>query len=630
MNAVNITKDKVPVSNTRHISGLDGLRTLAITGVTLFHMFPQAVCGGYLGVSLFFLLTGYLLAYTTEYSRIEGRFSITAYYIKRILRIYPALILVVLTTIGVYSFLAPNVIAAIRSEVISIVLGYNNWWQIAQNSDYFTRIANQSPFTHLWFLGIELQYYLLWPLFFLIYAGIAKIYGTKAGVVFTLVCAIVSAAYMPLLYQPGMDVTRLYYGTDTRVYALLLGAAMGLHQAHFKFKMPGRPWNPVLKFIIFIILMIVTIVSYFTMDGQSSFTYQGGMFGMTLVFAAILLLTIDYDLKIGTLFESALPRWIGKRSYSIFLWQYPVIFLVQYLQWNDPDTLSAVGIPAELAPAVPLVEIIAILLLSAWSDLLLAWLSALPHLSLSSRRVIAQLVFVFIIALPILTMMGFGAKGVIMSADSREAVAAELKAQMERNQEALNAQNAQSLDAAQPPAAVQQVDLNGIACIGDSVMLGSAMELKQALPNCYIDAQTSRYVGAGVEVAQSMAAQNRLGNIVLIALGTNGPLKFSGRPAYEQQTQALLQYLGPDRHIFWVNSYCPATGWQEINNDYLQELQKQYPNLTVIDWCGLVSQHPDWLVGDGIHPNEEGAKQYANLIRETMIKTLQQTQQSGQ
>ena len=140
-----------------HIEGLDGLRTLAIVGVTLFHMFPEAVPGGYMGVSLFFVLSGYLLAYTCSRQLAQGSFSMAGYFWRRIKRIYPSLLLVLLVSTGAYYLLIPDVVAAVRPEVVSVLLGYNNWWQIAQNADYFTRLINTSPFTHLWFMGIELQ-----------------------------------------------------------------------------------------------------------------------------------------------------------------------------------------------------------------------------------------------------------------------------------------------------------------------------------------------------------------------------------------------------------------------------------------------------------------------------------------
>lgn len=147
--ALDIEKGQpLPLKNRgSRIAGLDGLRTLAITGVTLFHMFPQVFKGGWLGVSLFFVITGYLLAYTGEKGRASHGFSLLSYLWKRIKRIYPSLIIMILMTVGIYSFFAPDIITAIRPGVLSVLLGVNNWWQIEQNADYFTRIASQSvPF----------------------------------------------------------------------------------------------------------------------------------------------------------------------------------------------------------------------------------------------------------------------------------------------------------------------------------------------------------------------------------------------------------------------------------------------------------------------------------------------------
>ena len=262
--------------SNQHISGLDALRTLAITGVTFFHMFPDTIRGGYLGVSLFFVLTGYLLAYTSEADWLGGKFGILRYYSKRIKRIYPSLLIVMLTTVGIYHLLNFKVIAAIRPEVLSVVLGFNNWWQIAQNADYFTRIANASPFTHLWFLGIELQYYLIWPLLFFIYTVLYRLIGKSVGIIFFVLIGIATAALMPMMYQPGMDVTRLYYGTDTRIYALLLGGALGFYRAGRTTSIRLREQGSFWKYALFFVILGITAAAYLLLDGQNPLTYQIG------------------------------------------------------------------------------------------------------------------------------------------------------------------------------------------------------------------------------------------------------------------------------------------------------------------------------------------------------------------
>ena len=140
------------------------------------------------------------------------------------------------------------------------------------------------------------------------------------------------------------------------------------------------------------------------------------------------------------------------------------------------------------------------------------------------------------------------------------------------------------------------------------------MAIRDVLPNCYIDAKVSRYVGAGLDVARQMDSMGKLGRTVVIALGTNGPL--DGQ--YEKQTKALLEYLGPDRLIFWVNVYCPATSWQNSNNRYIRKIADEHPNVTIVDWYSVASQHPEWLSGDRIHPNPEGTKVYARLIHDAI------------
>lgn len=592
-----------PLRTNQHITGLDGLRTLAITGVTLFHFFPQTMSGGYLGVSLFFVITGYLLAFKSKSGNGSLSFHPGFYFLKRIRRIYPALLLVLLTTIGVYSLLAPQVITAIRPETLSIVFGYNNWWQIAQNSDYFTRLMNQSPFTHLWFLGIELQYYLLWPVLFIFYTGVTQLYGKRVGLLFFVFAGLGAAIVMPLYYQQGVDITRLYYGTDMRIYALLLGAAMGIFHADFIFRTTGK-WNILIGNMAILAACLITVAGYFQLDGQFPLVYQGGMLLFTFLFCLLLGFVTDDRLLFARFFEKPFFRWLGTYSYGIFLWQYPVLYLFQYLKWNQ---LLPYGL-------MNYIEIALVIMLSMWTEALLKAIRSIRSLSLRPHRVVAQVLVLLVLTMPGLVLIGYGCQGIWNSADSKAADTNELKARFAANEQSLQQQTPSQPT---PTAAEQEASLRNIAGIGDSVMLGAAMELKKVLPDCYLDAKVSRYVGAGTGIAKQLASQGLLGHTVLIALGTNGPL--DGQ--YEQQTEQLLAYLGPDRQIYWVNVYCPKTGWQDSNNAYLKKIAAAHPNVHIIDWATVAAKHPEWLSGDGIHPNDEGTKVYARLIRDAIAGT---------
>ena len=161
-----------------------------------------------------------------------------------------------------------------QTELLSVVLGYNNWWQIAQNADYFTRMLNQSPYTHLWFLGIELQYYALWPILFILYRLGIRRFGFRPALLAILFLALVPSLWTPFSYEPGVDVTRLYYGTDMRIYALLFGAALGLYQSHYTYEEPTyrKCW-----YGLFILGLGCTCAAYGILDGSYAITYQGAM-----------------------------------------------------------------------------------------------------------------------------------------------------------------------------------------------------------------------------------------------------------------------------------------------------------------------------------------------------------------
>ena len=599
---------------TNRIQGLDALRTLAIVGVTLFHIFPDVVRGGYLGVSLFFVLTGYLLAYTTERERLSGGFSLGHYLLKRLLRLYPALVVVLFVTLGVYSLMLPETVMDMRAEVTSVALGYNNWWQIAAHADYFTRIANASPFTHLWFMGIELQYaFLLWPLLFLLHTLVSHCLGKGAGIAVIAALGFGTAVLMPLSYQMGADVTRLYYGTDTRVFALLLGAAMGLWRAGASAAKKNPLWREIAEFVSFELLLVAVLFACVFLDGANPLLYRGGMFLVTLLCCLLLAITADRGMTIGKFLDMRVFRWIGTRSYGVFLWQYPVIFLFQQKGW-------------EAMPYFAAWEIAVILLLAMWTEALTKSVGRRELPAFGNCLVHAQGACFLAVTLCGVFLMGFGCRGLAAPAGYKAEARAQLNARLEKNAAELarqkeEAEKAAAAKAAEDKAArMKAADLSGVACIGDSVMLSAAGDLQKALPGCAVDAEVSRYVGGGIEAAQSLAAQGRLGSVVVVSLGTNGPLAAGDR--YVEQTQGLLKLLGSSRRIFWVNVYAPHLSWQDPNNEYIRKMAAENKNVTVIDWYGLVSKHPEWLSGDGVHPNDAGTEQYAKLVHDALAEAL--------
>lgn len=355
----------VPIapSAVNHIHGLDGLRAIAIIGVVLYHLFPDTIQGGFLGVSLFLVISGFLMMIVCERAWQKNEFSVLSFYKKRLKRIYPALFIVVLSTACFLTLFLPDELRGIRQEVLSIFGGYNNWWQISQNASYFTRLENSSAFTHLWSLSIELQYYLVWPLLFLMYKLVSPKFSEARGANIFLFAAILSAVVMFVLYRPGKDPSRIYYGTDTRCFSLFLGAYLGAIYSDIKrirFSLQGK------RFAIGCLVTCMTVLIAFClfMNGQDPFTYRGGMFLADIFFTGVVALAIHPQLPVGKWLDILPLSWIGKRSYEIYLWYFPVISLYEKLV-KTPRT-----------PLHIFIQIAAILILSSGVHYFLAALYA--------------------------------------------------------------------------------------------------------------------------------------------------------------------------------------------------------------------------------------------------------------
>lgn len=652
-----------PGENSGRLAGVDWLRSLAISGVTLFHVFPALAPGGFLGVNIFFILSGFLAAYSGA-KLLAGdcpfRFGsyLWDYYRRRLGRIYPSLIIVVLATLGACHLAAPRLLSGMGPEVLSIFGGYNNIWQAAQNADYFTRLTGADPFTHMWFLGIELQFCLIFPFIFFLYRGIAEGCGRKVGALLLALAGLVLAGYIPKAFaaDPGQDVTALYYGTVGRIYDLLLGAALGFYRGAGELLpcSPGKVHRRKLSrlaVLVYGLLAVITIGAFALVDGSGPFLYQGGMVALSGVFCLLVWLTVRERAPLGGFFENGATRFLGKYSYGIFLWQYPVIVLAPQL-----------GLKAETAGtwAAGAGEIGAMIGLAVLTDKAERGLSGIFVRKNSEKTRIMEKLS----AVAAAVMMAWGTYGLALAPWQKAADTDYLRARLADNAALLRQQiQWQTLGAAdskkeekQPrteggpekpdkpsrtpeavPAPMEKKPAepvgtagsaesgeraaipSGIICIGDSVMLGSARAIKRALPDCYIDADVCRYVGGGIPVAEELLAAGRLGDIVVVALGTNGPI--CGAERYEEQTVALLELL-KGRRVFWVNTYGADIDWIKPNNDYIAAMPKRWPNVRAVDWHGRVSGHPEWLSGDGVHPNDDGVEQYAGLLKETIEREL--------
>ena len=305
------------------------MRALAAAGVLLYHAFPNVLKGGYFGVVTFFVISGYLSAVGLRKNLQGTPFSVTEYYKKRFLRIYPGLIIMLLSSIGVLALVDMYRLANTPQEVMSVLLGYNNYWQIKMNASYFTNLTNTSPFTHLWYIAILIQFEVLWPLLAFLYMKLRENYGPGLALlgfsVVTLLSFFVLPAKMLLSAEPNF--TSLYYGTMGRIFSLLAGALLGLMHAeglHLTFLQFGGASTAGMSLSAYI---LITVILYFLASGTYGWVYSVGMQLYTILNVIMIEIFVLNRKSLGRLTDDKLSSFISEYSYGIYLWQYPVLFI---------------------------------------------------------------------------------------------------------------------------------------------------------------------------------------------------------------------------------------------------------------------------------------------------------------
>lgn len=631
----------------RFIGGFDGLRTLGVIGVIMYHLNPNVFSGGYLGVPIFFLISGYLIT-DHFYNTVDAgnKFSLGNFYVKRVRRLYPGLLFVLLASGAYIVLFLKNLLYHFDQIFLTNVLNVYNWWQIFNGQSYFERFANnESPFTHLWTMSIEGQFYIFWPLLLLLFAKM----GLKKSRVFwfTIIISIISAIWMAVLYQPGVDPSRVYYGTDTRLYSLLLGCGLALIWPAEKLKVGVMKSDKVILNIVGLLSFALMIFMILTVKDSSPFLYRGGMF----IFSVVTCIFIAVVAHPGAFWDRILSNkvfyYIGARSYGLYLYQFPVMIFFESKFRNIADH-----------PVLyPVIEVILILLITEFSYRFVEKPLSKAHWSdvknfFKSSKAISR-----VLALVIAIICVTGGYGVVKatSAPKPDANNSKLAQTIKKNTKNSSAKRQKAIenlkknknkgsDGSELTAAqmakykklakshpvnkefekygLTQVELQRLkdlqlTGVGDSVMADGLNNFNKLFDDnkVVIDAAVSRQLSASVDILQGYKDKGVLAPNVLVGLGTNGPFN-------EQQLDQVMKLVGPKRHVFWINVFVPSRPWEKPVNDLLAKSQKKYKNLSVIDWNGYSKGHPDWFYDDQVHPNPDGSMYYSSYVAKQILKDL--------
>ncbi len=309
--------------------GINFLRAISIIGIVLYHIFPFTFSGGFMGVCFFFIISGYLAAKQGEVSWANQEFSYKKYYIKKAKRIYPALYIMVMSVIAFFTLFHQEMLLGVREEAASIFLGVNNWWQMVTHASYFMQITEHSPFTHLWYMGVEMELLLVWPLLFVIYKKCRESKMGKASVLIFLFLIAASIGLMAGLYSRE-NINRVYYGTDTRAFAFFMGVVLGICEDTWKEKMPTWIKGTFGKCLC-VLLLAVAICMFFFIKGEYAWLYYGGMAGICLLYTFLIFVMNCCCNDDSLISKGRIMQMIGRHSYLIYLWHYPILFILMYL-----------------------------------------------------------------------------------------------------------------------------------------------------------------------------------------------------------------------------------------------------------------------------------------------------------
>ena len=594
--------DAVPTRPPRgHLAGLDGLRALAIGAVMLFHLDPDWLPGGFLGVDIFFVISGFLITtlLVRERER-DGSIDLRGFWTRRARRLLPALLVVVPACILIARTVEADLLVGIRRQALGALTFSTNWLEIANGSDYFHSTSPQL-FMNFWSLAVEEQFYLAWPLVTIALLAARRHLGLSWGVLGALVLSVGvgSALLMALRYDPA-DVTRVYYGTDTHLVGLMLGAAMAMTWAG-----PTRAgtitpqWHRWRRHVVVgagVLLAGLLVLA----DEGSAWTFRLGIPLVSLATALLLLASVDRPGRLRTVLEAPPLRWIGTRSYGIYLWHWPVILVI------GQDIPAAAG-----TASFVWTRVWAVVVTLALADLSFRFVETpVRRLGFGGAMRAAGRTLLRVpprgrqAAAATVALSGLVLAAVLFTAPEKTSTQATLE------------DNAAQASAPRETAAVEVAAGNPdfrmprgqeIDVFGDSMAVGSLHALRYYFPGVQIDAKSNRRWSDGQ--TQVRSAGDSLRRAVVLAFGTNAGTD-------EQTVRALIKDIGPDRMVVIVNLHADRLTRITKDNSTLEEIAKDHPNVAIADWDAAVSADPDQLQADGIHPSLSGAHVYAKVIRQ--------------
>jgi O-acetyltransferase oatA len=603
---------------TKYLPSIDSLRAIAVIAVIIYHIDANYLPGGFLGVDLFFVLSGYLISslIIKEYKS-TGTVNLYNFYVRRARRLLPAvyfMITVVLIIITLFNGVL------LKKSYLDALFGYiysSNWWYIFHKLDYFDSFGSQSPFKHLWSLAIEEQFYMFFPLIFLIFNRKSKSNNSNSKLnknfIYVVLSLILVSLIAHILLFDINNINRIYFGTDTRAFSLLVGVVGAILYPMDRLSERTTKKDNMIYSIVSLVSILVLIGIMINTSEYNTWLYRGG-FLLVAIIGLIIIISSGRQYTFMSKLLSFKPFvFIGKISYSLYLWHFPILVVT--------TPVSEIGNPNLFYVTL---RIILIFLVATGSYMFVETpirkLGFVNYINLLFKRIMKfknntkKIIFASIALVAVVFTMGvFGKSVPYLSTAFVTEMSNNKESQFISNNNENNTNNSSEHkndnNNNQEDNKSEDKKYSSLLVIGDSLTVDIGEKIKEKYPGAIIDGKISRQLTAATALADQYANYNNENTAVIFQLGTNGFFT-------ESQVEELVKKFDK-ADIYFVNVKVPRT-WEKTVNKELDALKERHSDITIIDWYSVANNNQNYFEPDKVHLNSEGVETMVSLIEKSL------------
>ena len=613
-------------NKSKYLPSIDSLRALAVLAVIIYHVDVNYLPGGFLGVDLFFVLSGYLISslIIKEYKK-TGSLNLYNFYIRRARRLLPAVYFMI-TVVLVVMVMFNGVL--LKKSHLDAIFGYiysSNWWYIFHKLDYFDSFGSQSPFKHLWSLAIEEQFYMIFPLLFLLINRKKKdkdgFYKLNRNFLYVILGVILVSLIVHIILFDINNISRIYFGTDTRAFSLLVGAVGAILYPMDKLNTKITPQENLLYSVVSLISIAALITIMIYTSEYNTWLYRGGFLLVAILGIIIIISSGKQHTVMAKLLSFKPVVFIGKISYSLYLWHFPVLVLT--------TPVSEIGKPNIFFVVLRVILTFILAIISyALVETPIRKLGFKNYVSIIYKKIVKKskktkkIVASIATVVSILFVMGIFGKSVpyistafVKEMDSNKE--SQYVNKGENNQD--NKQNQENKDNKEnkdkkDDKQNEEKKYSSVIVMGDSLTVDIGEKFQELYPGAVIDGKIGRQLYVAIEEAKNYAQYNSENSAIIFQLGTNGPFT-------ESQIEDLVKVFDK-ADIYFVNIKVPRA-WEKTVNTVLKEAKEKHSNITIIDWYTVANSGKDLFEPDRVHLNQTGIKEMITLIEKNLKRPVE-------